>query len=225
MTENPNDQEPQLEQNACAAEVLSIPQEEGEPCTYCADEHPQPKLAAEKPKDKANRKSKRPRTRKQPTEAPPKKKGNWFSELSIPWKLVAAACALLASLGLGKCCVDLPKAPSGANCPHQITAPVAGAITVSQADAAGCFNGRTTYQYETVNGIKQLLSAKHFTDSGKLAASLTFTRDASGASCLIQLAIYDNEDKVSELYSDTKLPDSSVLNKQFDLWSQFGQLN
>jgi len=219
MTEQPK--EPQREENTCAAEILSIPQDEGEPCTYCAEEHPQPK---DEPKP---RKSRRRRTPRQPTDVPPKKKRNWFSELSFPWKIVTTVCALLASLGLGKCCANLPQPPSpgSSSCSQQIEKPAEGAVIVSQADPSGCFRGRTTYQYQTVDGIKQLISAKHYSNDGKLTAALTFTRNTDGKSCLIQLAIYDNEGKVSKLYSGAQLPDSTVLDGQFDLWTQFGQLN
>jgi hypothetical protein len=212
----PNEK-PQDEQS-CAAETLSIPQDEGEPCFYCADEHPQLK---EEPKAK---KPKRPKTRK-PTETPAPKKKNWFSRLSPPWKIATIACGLLTILGLGKFYADLPQPPTAPNCSHQIVVPADGDITVAQADSKGNFSGRTTYQYQLVNGIKQLISAKRFSADGKLAAALTFTRDASGDSCLVQMATYDSDGKVSNLYSDTKLPDSQLLIETFDLWIYLGQLN
>ncbi|MBX9878146.1 MAG: hypothetical protein K2Y22_06765 [Candidatus Obscuribacterales bacterium] len=219
MTEKPNDQDAQSQENSCAAEILDIPQDVGEPCFYCADEHPQ-QQAVNQPK---KRDSKKPKTKK-PVELPPQKKGNWFSQLSFPWKLLAVICGLASVFGLGHYFTDLPK-PSPAACAHQIVAPNDGAITVAQADSSGKFTRRTTYQYEVVSGVKQLVSAKTYTNEGKPTATLTFTRDASGDSCLIQLAIYDVDGKVSQLYSDTKLPDSQLLIDNFDLWVQFGQLN
>lgn len=210
--------EPPQDEQSCAAEVLSIPQDAGEPCYYCADEHPQQQ------EELKSKKPKRPKSRK-PTETPPTKKKNWFSQLSVPWKILTVVCGLFSVLALGKYGADLQQPPSSANCSHQMSAPTDGAITVAQADSSNRFNGRTTYQYEMVNGIKQLISAKHFTNDGKLTASLTFTRDSSGDSCLVQMATYDSEGKVSNLYSDTKLPNSQLLMETFDLWTYFGQLN
>lgn len=219
MTEKPNDQDAQ---NSCAAEIFSIPQEEGLPCTYCADEHPQTEQQpAEQPT------TKKPRRRKAPSEAPPpKKKGNWFSQLSFPWKIVATVCALLSALGLGKCCADMPKQSPGTGCSQSTNTPSPdGAMTVAQADQKGNFAGHTTYQYETVNGVKQLVSAKRVNLDGKLTASLSITRDSSGAACLVQMATYDNDGKVIDLYSNAFMPNSVVLEKEFDLWIYFGQLN
>ncbi len=219
MTDKPNDQDAQSQENTCAAETLDIPQDVGEPCFYCANEHPQQQAV----KQSKKRDSKKPKTKK-PTEAPPVKKGNWFNQLSFPWKLLAVICGLASVFGLNKFYTDMPKSSPTA-CTHQITAPNDGAITVAQADGSGKFAGRTTYQYQMVNGVKQLVSAKRYTNEGKLTAALAFTRDASGDSCLVQLAIYDNDGKVSQLYSDTKLPDSQILIDNFDLWTYFGQLN
>lgn len=224
MTENPNDhQQDPSEKGTCAAEILSLPQTDGEPCNYCADEHPEleEKALAQKAKEK-----RRSRKRKAPIQTPPRKKGNWFSELSVPWKIVTMVCALLASLGLGKCCADLPKPPSGADCSHTTPAPLQdGALIVGQADEAGNFHGRTRYAYQNINGVRQLVSVKRFSQNGKLTASLTITRDSAGTSCLVQMATFDAQGKAAQMYSDTHLPDSVLLEKEFDFWTYFGQLN
>lgn len=218
MTEKQNEQDAQSKENSCAAEILDIPQDEGEPCFYCADEHPQQQAVKSKKHD-----SKKPKTKK-PAELPPQKKGNWLNQLSFPWQLLAVICGLASVFALGKYYTDIPK-PSSAACTHQIVAPNDGAITVAQADSSGKFSRRTTYQYQVVNGVKQLVSATTYTSDGKPKASLTFTRDASGNSCLIQLALYNTDGEVSQVYSDARLPNSQLLIDNFDLWTQFGQLN